>query len=56
MRKRIEEEPFEKVGKITCSIGVTQIKAEDQFDNAFERMDQAVYQAKSDGRNCVRTK
>lgn len=56
MRRRIEAEEFEKVGKITCSIGVTQIKAEDQFDNAFERMDKAVYQAKSDGRNCVRVK
>lgn len=54
LRKRVESEAFEKVGHITCSIGVTEIRPDDDFDSAFNRMDHAVYQAKSDGRNCVR--
>ncbi len=54
LRRRIEDEPFDKIGHITCSIGVTLITAEDQINTAFERMDKAVYEAKSAGRNCVR--
>ncbi|MBR3104414.1 MAG: diguanylate cyclase [Lachnospiraceae bacterium] len=50
----MEAETFEKVGKITCSIGITEIRAGDGFDSAFERMDHALYQAKAEGRNCVR--
>lgn len=54
LRKKVEAETFEKVGKITCSIGITEIRAGDGFDSAFERMDHALYQAKAEGRNCVR--
>ena len=54
LRKRVEAETFEKIGNITCSVGITQIRPDDTFDSAFERMDQALYKAKSDGRNCVR--
>lgn len=55
IRQRIENEDFERAGHITCSIGITEITADDRFDDAFERMDRALYNAKSDGRNCVRT-
>ena len=55
MRDRIHSDPvFDKIGLLTCSIGITEIKADDRFDDAFERMDSALYKAKSDGRNCVR--
>jgi diguanylate cyclase (GGDEF)-like protein len=38
-------------GPITASIGVTRIKADMDFAAAFEKADQAVYQAKEMGRN-----
>ncbi|MBQ1431528.1 MAG: diguanylate cyclase, partial [Ruminococcus sp.] len=40
--------------RITCSIGITEITDNDRFDTAFERMDNALYNAKSNGRNCVK--
>ena len=55
IRRSIETEKFEKIEHMTCSIGLTEIKAHDTCENAFERMDRALYQAKSEGRNCVRT-
>jgi diguanylate cyclase (GGDEF)-like protein len=54
VRKMVSGEEFKVAGKITCSIGVTQVCKEDDFNKAFDRMDKALYQAKSDGRNCVR--
>ena len=52
--KMVSGEEFKVAGKVTCSIGVTQVGTEDDFNKAFDRMDKALYQAKSDGRNCVR--
>lgn len=54
IRKRIESETFEKIDHITCSIGITGLIKDDHFDKAFERMDNALYSAKSAGRNCVK--
>ncbi|MCR5252070.1 MAG: GGDEF domain-containing protein [Lachnospiraceae bacterium] len=53
IRKAIEENEFERIGNITCSIGVTEVKEDDSFNKAFERSDSALYQAKTDGRNRV---
>ncbi len=53
LRKRVEESEFPVVGKITCSIGITEINKDDTTDKAFERMDKALYQAKTEGRNRV---
>lgn len=36
---------------ITLSVGLTEFKTNDNLDSAFERADQALYVAKSDGRN-----
>ena len=54
LRNQVAETDFENVGHITCSIGITQIDINDDFGNAFDRMDKAVYEAKSAGRNCVK--
>ncbi|MBR4344629.1 MAG: GGDEF domain-containing protein [Lachnospiraceae bacterium] len=54
IKENISKEEYKVAGKITCSIGITAITNEDNFSSAFERMDKALYKAKSDGRNCVR--
>ncbi|MBQ4276293.1 MAG: GGDEF domain-containing protein [Lachnospiraceae bacterium] len=54
-RTMVSEEEFKVIGKVTCSVGYTQIKKDDGFNLAFDRMDRALYKAKADGRNCVRT-
>ncbi len=41
--------------KITCSIGVTEVKENDRYEDVFERMDKVLYEAKSDGRNNVKS-
>lgn len=53
LRKNIEEHPFLHVGEVTCSFGVTNFTAGDTQMILFERVDEALYAAKSDGRNRV---
>lgn len=53
LRKRIEETEFETVGSITCSIGASSLKREDVLDTWFARADQALYTAKTEGRNRI---
>lgn len=55
LRTRVESENFKAVGKVTCSVGITDITEYDEAEIVFERMDKALYDAKSSGRNCVRT-
>jgi len=40
---------------ITLSIGVTEFKAGDDLETAFARADEALYAAKSGGRNCIKS-
>ncbi|WP_438864876.1 diguanylate cyclase [Neptunicella sp.] len=40
---------------LTVSIGIAQMKQDDDFDALFERADKALYQAKRTGRNCIFT-
>ena len=54
IRIKVSEEEYKVVGNVTCCAGVAEITKNDGFNEAFERMDKALYQAKSDGRNCVR--
>ena len=54
VRKKISEEDFKVAGTVTCSAGITEISPDDSFNLAFERMDKAMYQAKAEGRNCIR--
>lgn len=55
IRSKVAEENFMRVGNITCSIGTTTLRTTDVLSVAFDRMDRAVYEAKSSGRNCVRS-
>ena len=54
MRKDIEQHHFPN-GRVTASFGVTEFNpSTDSQESLLERVDKAMYQAKSDGRNCVR--
>ena len=53
LRKDVEVYEFPQIGHITCSIGVTELKTDDTFDGAFDRLDKAMYQSKHNGRNQV---
>jgi diguanylate cyclase len=43
----------QKVGGITMSFGITQLKEGDNFHSLFDRADKALYRSKHNGRNCV---
>jgi diguanylate cyclase (GGDEF)-like protein len=53
LKELIENYKFEKVHKITCSIGVASIDASDRIYDIIERADKALYEAKQSGRNKV---
>ena len=53
LRKVIENEPFETVEHITSSLGVTDVTLNDTPTEIFERVDEALYEAKAGGRNRV---
>ena len=53
LRKNVEEEDFGEAGHITCSIGISQLSQDDSFDDAFDRVDKAMYLSKEAGRNKV---
>lgn len=53
LRQRIEDHAFETVGSMTCSIGLTQLLDDDTMDSLNRRVDEALYEAKRNGRNCV---
>ncbi|WP_310440656.1 diguanylate cyclase [Sulfuricurvum sp.] len=53
LRQRIEVNPFETVGNITCSIGVAEFNLADKADDLLHRADQKLYRAKNSGRNRV---
>ena len=55
MRSNTEAYPFPQVGRITISIGFTEVKPGDTPSGAFERADKAVYFAKAHGRNQVQS-
>ncbi len=53
IRAKVDEYLFPEIAHITCSIGVTELKAEDGFTEAFNRLDKAMYASKQGGRNKV---
>ena len=58
LRAAIEACPFHFKGEpvtITLSIGVSAFRPGDRSDQVLKRADEALYQAKHRGRNCVET-
>jgi diguanylate cyclase (GGDEF)-like protein len=53
LRQNIEEHNFDKVGKMTCSFGVTQLLPGDGFESLNKRVDDSLYEAKRNGKNQV---
>lgn len=53
LRSRIETEPFETVGTLTCSFGVAVLEENDTSESLLKRVDTLLYEAKWSGRNCV---
>lgn len=53
LKQDIEQHRFQ-TGHVTASFGVTEYRASDDLLSLMERADKALYQAKSEGRNCVR--
>ncbi len=54
LRRNVERYVFPKVGNITVSVGVAQIRGGDSPTSCFERSDKALYFAKQQGRNQLR--
>ena len=46
---------FDPVGKVNASFGVTEYKESDQLEDMISRAEEALYKAKDDGRNCIRS-
>ncbi len=58
LRERIESTPIiwgEDIIRVTASFGVAQVKEGDTPKSLLDRADKALYLAKSDGKNCVRS-
>lgn len=53
MRQAIDGLPMKTVGKVTASFGVTTVRPGDTLSQVVQRADDALYQAKSGGRNRV---
>ena len=53
LRASIEAHEFPQVGRVTISLGYTQINRDDACTNCMERADNALYFAKGHGRNSV---
>ena len=53
IREAIEEQHFEKCGKVSASFGVAQALPAEHADPLIVRADTALYQAKATGKNRV---
>jgi diguanylate cyclase (GGDEF)-like protein len=51
IRLEVQREDFPSVGCLTVSLGVAQLRVEETIDNLIKRVDDALYQAKQQGRD-----
>lgn len=52
--KAVENYTFESNIRLTISVGVSQYQPNDNIESWIERVDTALYQAKNEGRNCIK--
>jgi len=55
LRKAIEELSIDRVGNVTASFGVSQVREGEEMQEVIDRADKALYLAKDSGRNCVKS-
>ena len=53
LRKIVEEKNFDKVGTKTISLGLAQFNESDDFKTIFKRADEALFEAKTTGKNKI---
>lgn len=53
IKQSIAQIELESIKSITCSFGVTEFQIGDSIQNVFRRADDAMYQAKSQGKNSI---
>ncbi|KJS86204.1 MAG: hypothetical protein JM58_07240 [Peptococcaceae bacterium BICA1-8] len=53
IRESVAENTFSKVGNLTISLGVAELKNDDTIDTIYKRADLALYKSKQNGRNKV---
>nr|MBC8237470.1 diguanylate cyclase [Candidatus Sulfurimonas ponti] len=56
LRETIQNHEFKYVANITCSFGLTEYILDDSKESIMKRCDNALYDAKETGRNCVSVK
>jgi len=54
IRGLVAGNPFDGIGTVTVSIGVSQLQPSDDLTGWMDRADRAMYAAKAAGRNVVR--
>ena len=55
IRRGIESRAFPITRRVTASIGVTRAERGESADPLIGRVDRALYQAKTEGKNCIRS-
>jgi polar amino acid transport system substrate-binding protein len=55
IKNALAAHPFDEVGHKTACFGITQFQKNDTIESAFVRADKALYQAKSSGKDQIRT-
>lgn len=55
IRMNVEKHAFQAITHLTCSFGYTSIQPKESLEEVIERADKALYRAKEDGKNCVRS-
>lgn len=56
LQKALDEASFSQGASVSCSIGLSEVNNDDTIDRWLERADEAMYQAKSSGKHCIKSK